>query len=114
VEPPGHGKALELTSGPFENGPGSLGVAGAAPAGEHEGLVEVTDGEQGQGALLVEDAAGLAQPFLGLLVAAYLLLVQRDVFNGAVATAGALTAGLPAILKVFGLLGDQHAGAGGT
>ena len=50
---------------------------------------------------------------IALLAAAYLLLAEPDAFNWSIALTTGVAAGLPAILKVFSIVGDQRAGAGG-
>jgi hypothetical protein len=49
---------------------------------------------------------------LALLGVAYLLVAEPDTLNWSIALATGVAAGLPAILKVLAMVGDQHTGAG--
>jgi hypothetical protein len=58
--------------------------------------------------------ARLREPLmvLALLAATYLLVAEPDAFNWSIALATGVAAGLPAILKLLAMIGDQRTGAG--
>ena len=57
--------------------------------------------------------ARLRMPLMALLVlaAVFFFTTQPDVFNWAVGTATAVTAAVPVLLRMFGLVGDRGGGS---
>ena len=63
---------------------------------------------------LFQQLSSLREPLLiaAVLAGAYLLIAEPDAFNWTIALTTGLAAGLPVILKVFKMFGDQRGGAG--